>query len=125
MDRTCERIGKRVISKSLDDRLLVYVMLEALRNSLEITVVVTVISIVLAYPLATIIAFRVPARWQRLALLLAVLPFWTSYVVRSYSWLLVLGQNGVMNRALLGLGVIAEPLEIASTRAAWWPAQPG
>ncbi|ESW60151.1 MAG: spermidine/putrescine ABC transporter permease [Rhodobacter sp. CACIA14H1] len=95
-----------------------WTMLKALLNSLEITVVVTAVSVVLAYPLAAIIAFRVPARWQRLALLLAVLPFWTSYVVRSYSWLLVLGQNGVVNKALLGLGVIAEPLEIASTRAA-------
>jgi len=95
-----------------------WTMLKALINSLEITVVVTLVSVVLAYPLAAIIAFRVPARWQRLALLLAVLPFWTSYVVRSYSWLLVLGQNGVVNKALLGLGVIAEPLEIASTRAA-------
>ncbi|MFN3077595.1 MAG: ABC transporter permease, partial [Alphaproteobacteria bacterium] len=65
-----------------------WTMLKALINSLEITVVVTVVSVVLAYPLAAIIAFRVPARWQRLALLLAVLPFWTSYVVRSYSWLL-------------------------------------
>ena len=93
-------------------------MLGALWNSLEITVVVTVISVVLAYPLAAIIAFRVPARWQRLALLMAVLPFWTSYVVRSYSWLLVLGQNGVVNKALIGFGVIAEPLQIASTRTA-------
>ena len=90
----------------------------ALLNSLEITVLVTVLSVVLAWPLAAIIAFRVPARWQRLALLLAVLPFWTSYVVRSYAWLLVLGQNGVVNKALLGIGLIAEPLEIASTRAA-------
>lgn len=73
---------------------------------------------VLAYSLAATIAFRVPARWQRLALLLTVLPFWTSDVVRSYSWLLVLGQNGVVNKALLGLGVLAEPLEISSTRAA-------
>ncbi len=95
-----------------------WTMLKALLNSLQITVVVTAVSVVLAYPLAAIIAFRVPVRWQRLALLLAVLPFWTSYVVRSYSWLLVLGQNGVVNKALLGLGVIAEPLEIASTRAA-------
>lgn len=93
-------------------------MLKALLNSLEITAAVTVISILLAYPLAAIIAFRVPARWQRLALLLAVLPFWTSYVVRSYSWLLVLGQNGVVNQTLLGLGAIAEPLQISATRAA-------
>ncbi len=86
--------------------------------SLEITLVVTVISILLAYPLAWIIAMRVPDRWQRLALLLAVLPFWTSYVVRSYSWLLVLGKNGVLNKALMGMGLIAEPLEIAATRTA-------
>jgi spermidine/putrescine transport system permease protein len=86
--------------------------------SLEITAVVTIISILLAYPLAWIIAMRVPLRWQRLALLLAVLPFWTSYVVRSYSWLLVLGKNGVLNKALMGAGIIAEPLEIAATRTA-------
>ena len=95
-----------------------WTMFKALLNSLEITLVVTVVSVLLAYPLAAIIAFRVPARWQRLALLMAVLPFWTSYVVRSYAWLLVLGQNGVVNKALLGLGLIAEPLEIAATRTA-------
>lgn len=95
-----------------------WTMVKALVNSLEITVIVTVVSVVLAYPLAAIIAFRVPKRWQRLALLMAVLPFWTSYVVRSYSWLLVLGQKGVVNTALMGLGVVAEPLEMASTRFA-------
>jgi spermidine/putrescine transport system permease protein len=86
--------------------------------SLEITLTVTVVSVVLAYPLAWIIAFRVPARWQRLVLLLAVLPFWTSYVVRSYAWLLVLGREGVVNDALLALGVLAEPLTMANTRFA-------
>lgn len=86
--------------------------------SLEITLTVTVISVVLAYPLAWIIATRVPLRWQRLALLLAVLPFWTSYVVRSYAWQLVLAREGVVNAALRGLGLIAEPLTLASTRFA-------
>lgn len=86
--------------------------------SLEITATVTVLSILLAYPLAWIIAMRVPDRWQRLALLLAVLPFWTSYVVRSYSWLLVLGQKGVVNNALIGAGIIAEPLALSASRTA-------
>lgn len=95
-----------------------WTLLKALLNSLEITALVTILSVILAWPLAAIIAFRVPPRWQRLALLLAVLPFWTSYVVRSYSWLLVLGQNGVVNKALLSIGLIAEPLLLASTRAA-------
>ncbi len=86
--------------------------------SLEITLTVTVLSVLLAYPLAWIIAFRVPARWQRLTLLLAILPFWTSYVVRSYAWLLVLAREGVINQALMGLGLIAEPLTLANTRIA-------
>jgi spermidine/putrescine transport system permease protein len=90
----------------------------AILVSLEITLVVTVVSVVLAYPLAWIIAYRVPPRLQRLALLLAILPFWTSYVVRSYAWLLVLGREGVVNGALMGMGLIAEPLTLANTRFA-------
>lgn len=86
--------------------------------SLEITLTVTVVSVLLAYPLAWIIAFRVPPRWQRLALLLAILPFWTSYVVRSYAWLLVLAREGIVNQTLIGLGLIAEPLTLANTRFA-------
>ena len=95
-----------------------WTLFKALVTSVEITAVVTLVSLILAYPLAGIIAFRVPPQWQRLALLLAVLPFWTSYVVRSYAWLLVLGQNGVVNKALLWVGVIGEPLEIVATRMA-------
>jgi len=92
--------------------------IEGLFNSLEITATVSILSILLAYPLAWIIAMRVPERWQRAALLLAILPFWTSYVVRSYAWLLVLAKNGVVNQTLLGLGIVDEPLDLASTRAA-------
>lgn len=91
---------------------------QALINSLEVTLIVTVVSILLAYPFAWILAEQVPERWQRLALILAVLPFWTSYVVRSYSWLLVLAEKGVVNNALVGLGIIAEPIQLANTRFA-------
>lgn len=90
----------------------------ALTNSLEVTAIVTVISILLAYPFAWILAFVVPERWQRLALLLAVLPFWTSYVVRSYSWLLVLAEKGIVNSWLVGAHIIAEPVQLANTRTA-------
>ncbi|WP_238371481.1 ABC transporter permease [Heliomarina baculiformis] len=86
--------------------------------SLEITLTVTVISVLLAWPLAWIIAMRVPKRWQRLALMLAVLPFWTSYVVRSYAWALVLGQKGVVMDFLTGIGLLAEPIQIMATRSA-------
>ena len=113
----------RTIVQGLDPANYIRVFTEwsqfkALINSLEITLTVTAISVVLAWPLAAIIAWQVPARYQRLALLMAVLPFWTSYVVRSYSWLLVLGKNGVINKALIGIGLIGQPLELASTRTA-------
>ncbi len=90
----------------------------ALRNSIEVTLITVVVSLLIAYPLAYFIAYRVPERWQRPLLLLAVLPFWTSYVVRSYSWLLVLSKNGVINTVLLDLGLISSPVTIANTRAA-------
>ena len=90
----------------------------ALVNSLEVTLVVTAVSVVVAYPLAWVLAERVPERWQRLALMLTILPFWTSYVVRSYSWLLLLGERGVVNRALLASGLLDQPLQLANTRTA-------
>lgn len=93
-------------------------LLKALLNSIEISLSVTLISVILAYPLAWFIAERVPAKWQRLALIIAILPFWTSYVVRSYAWLLVLSKQGVINSFLLDIGLIAEPIAISSSRYA-------
>ena len=87
-------------------------------NSLEITLTVTLISILLAYPLAWIIAELIPKQWQRLALILAIIPFWTSYVVRSYAWLLVLARNGIINQTLINLNIIDQPLDLAATRSA-------
>ena len=88
----------------------------AFLNSLEITVTVTVLSVLLAYPLAWIIAEEIPARYRRLALALAVLPFWTSYVVRSYAWSLVMAKQGVLNEAITSLGLPA--LALGNSRAA-------
>jgi spermidine/putrescine transport system permease protein len=82
----------------------------ALTNSLEVTAIVTILSVILAYPFAWILAFIVPERWQRLALMLAVLPFWTSYVV--------LAEKGVINGALTGSGLLSYPVQIANTRTA-------
>ncbi len=117
-----QRVGKDIIHTwNLDNYLAFFQkshFIQALMNSLEVTVLVTVISIALAYPLAWIIAERVPKRWQRLALILAILPFWTSYVVRSYAWLLVFAKNGVLNQTLVGLGIIDVPWELVATRTA-------
>jgi spermidine/putrescine transport system permease protein len=91
---------------------------QALLNSLEVVGLTVIFSTLVAYPLAYIIAFQVPTKWQALVLLLTVVPFWTSYVVRSYSWLLVLAKNGVVNQTLQSFGLIGEPLALANTRFA-------
>src|SRR5262245_25755824 len=93
-------------------------LLTALRNSIEVTVLTTALSVMLAYPLAYVLAFHIPERWHKIVLVAAVLPFWTSYVVRSYSWLLVIGDKRILNNFLLDLGLISEPLKLAYTRVA-------
>ncbi len=85
----------------------------ALWNSIVTTLIVVAASTLLAYPFAYGIANLVPKRWQRLALAFAILPFWTSYVVRSYAWLLALSPVGVVNRLLLWLGVLQHPILFA------------
>lgn len=118
-----QRVGGKLVtsSPSLDNYVAFFgrdYFLQALTNSLEVTALTTVISILLAYPLAYILAYQVPARWQRLALILAILPFWTSYVVRSYSWLLVLSEGGVISQALLFIGLTDDPISFANNRGA-------
>jgi spermidine/putrescine transport system permease protein len=94
------------------------VYVAALVNSIEVTVITTVVSLAVAYPLAYILAYGVPARWQRLLLVIIVLPFWTSYVIRSYSWLLVLSEKGIINDLLLDLGLLDRPVGFGNTRGA-------
>ena len=86
---------------------------QAIWNSVVTTAIVVVISILLAYPFAFVLAYKVPKRWQRFALACAILPFWTSYVVRSYAWLLVLAPTGIINWVLLNLHLIERPIILA------------
>jgi spermidine/putrescine transport system permease protein len=117
-----QRVGGRIVTDlSLSNYIAFFskpYQLKALVNSLEVTLITTIISVVLAYPLAYILAFRVPPRWQRIALMMAILPFWTSYVVRSYSWLLVLSGKGVISNVLQWLGIVQNPISLANSRAA-------
>ena len=90
----------------------------ALINSVNLTLTVVVISLLMSYPLAMIILYKVPPKRQRLVLALAILPFWTLYVVRSYAWLLTLSPTGVINQSLLAVGLIDKPLELAFNNGA-------
>jgi spermidine/putrescine transport system permease protein len=79
-----------------------------LLRSIWIAGAVTIVTVALAYPIAYFISMK--ARNKTIWLLLITIPFWSSYLLRVFAWKLILGFNGVMNSALLALGLIDEPL---------------
>jgi putative spermidine/putrescine transport system permease protein len=74
----------------------------------------TAVCLAFAYPLAWLTT-RLPPRWQSILLFLVVLPILTSVVVRTFAWIVILGNQGVLNKALLALGLIGEPLRLLFT----------
>lgn len=79
-------------------------------KSLAMSLVATIAVIALAYPMAYFVAFRVKHN-KALWIILLTIPFWTSYLLRVFSWKIVLGFNGAINSGLIYLGLIDEPLE--------------
>jgi spermidine/putrescine transport system permease protein len=70
---------------------------------------VTAACLVVAFAVAYFLARYVSRQWARLALLFIIIPFWTSYLLRVYSWQAILGEKGALNQVLMGLGLISEP----------------
>lgn len=91
--------------------------LRALRNSVRIAFVSTLTTLLLGYAMAYGIATS-PRRRQPLLLTLVVLPFWTSFLIRTYAWIGILKREGLLNALLENLGVIREPLTILHTELA-------
>ena len=87
--------------------------LSAYLGSLKISAVSTLLCLLLGYPMAYAIA-RAPRELQTV-LLLIMMPTWTAILIRVYAWMGILGNNGLLNSALLGLGLIDEPLQILNT----------
>ncbi len=79
-------------------------------RSLWVSAASTLITVVLAYPIAYYISFYVPQNKKALWIFLITIPFWTSYLIRIFLWKVILGYNGVFNSALLTIGIIDEPL---------------
>ena len=78
-------------------------------NSIKIAVVSTLLCLLIGYPMAYGIA-RAPTATRNALLMLVILPFWTSFLIRVYAWIGILKNNGLINNALMGLGIIEEPL---------------
>ncbi|SIS55976.1 putrescine transport system permease protein [Roseivivax lentus] len=90
---------------------------KAYLSSLQIAGVSTLITLAVGYPIAYAMARAAP-EWRPTLLMLVILPFWTSFLIRVYSWMGILSSEGVLNQLLMGLGLISEPLQILSTNIA-------
>lgn len=80
-------------------------------RSLTVALGVTLVTVLIAYPIAYFVSFHVETSRKSLWLFLITIPFWTSYLIRVFLWKVILGYNGVINSGLLSIGVIDEPLQ--------------
>jgi spermidine/putrescine transport system permease protein len=88
--------------------------LPTLLNSLRYAAATTILSLAIGYPIAYWIS-RYGGRNKTLLLIIVMLPFWTSYLIRTYAWQIVLRDNGVINSVLMGLGITSEPIILLNT----------
>ena len=88
--------------------------LPAFANSLRYAAVTTILSLAIGYPIAYWIS-RYGGRRKVLLLILVMLPFWTSYLIRTYAWMIVLRDNGVLNSLLQATGLTSEPITLLNT----------
>ena len=90
---------------------------QAYLSSLRMALISTAFTLAVAYPMAYAMA-RAPEHLRPALLLLAIAPFWTSFLIRVYAWITILKDEGLLNHALLSLGIISEPLHIFATDGA-------
>ena len=88
--------------------------INAYLSSIKIAAITTIICLAIAYPFAYFMA-RSPADRRPALLMLVMLPFWTSFLLRVYAWKMLLADNGVFNNAAIAMGLIAEPVKMMNT----------
>ncbi|MEQ3708626.1 MAG: ABC transporter permease subunit [Tateyamaria sp.] len=90
---------------------------KAYLSSLQIAFISTLLTLCVGYPMAYAMA-RAPEQWRPTLLMLVILPFWTSFLIRVYAWVGILSGEGFLNQFLLWIGVISTPLTILNTNTA-------
>lgn len=90
---------------------------KAYLSSLKIAAISTAFTLLVGYPIAYGMA-NAPDEWRPTLMMLIILPFWTSFLIRVYAWMGILSNEGFLNQLLLGLGIISEPLTILNTNTA-------
>ena len=90
---------------------------KAYLSSLRIAVLSTALTLLVGYPIAYGMA-KAPEEWRATLMMLVILPFWTSFLIRVYSWMGILSNEGLLNQLLTWIGLIDEPLTILNTNVA-------
>ena len=108
------RISLDVLSLDNYARAFDPVFLPTFLNSLKYATVTTILSLAIGYPIAYWIS-RYGGRHKVLLVILVMLPFWTSYLIRTYSWIILLRDNGVVNSILQAVGLTSEPIILMNT----------
>ncbi|KZY05913.1 MULTISPECIES: ABC transporter permease subunit [unclassified Sulfitobacter] len=90
---------------------------KAYLSSLQIAALSTFMTLLVGYPIAYGMA-RAPEEWRPTLMMLVILPFWTSFLIRVYAWMGILSSEGLLNQFLMWLGLIGEPLTILNTNVA-------
>jgi putative spermidine/putrescine transport system permease protein len=86
-------------------------------RTFEIAAIVTACCLVIGYPVAFLLATTTPM-WRTLGFAFVMLPLWTSVLVRTYAWMVLLGRNGIINRMLIDSGLMEQPLPLLNSRMA-------
>jgi len=117
----CRRgtLGGVVFDFTLDNYAAVFdpTYLRIVVRSVVIAALTTAICLLMGYPVAFYIG-RAPQRWRNTLLVLVMVPFWTSFLIRTYAWVTILKSEGLLNSLLLHYQIIAAPLELLYTRGA-------
>ncbi|MGB5903554.1 MAG: ABC transporter permease [Xanthobacteraceae bacterium] len=88
-------------------------------RSLTVAATATVLLLLIGYPIAYAMS-RLPRHWQPLAMILVIVPFWTSFLIRVYAWINILQHDGLLNQILLTLHIVSEPVVWLSTDTAMY-----
>lgn len=91
--------------------------LEIVVRTFIIAAINTLVCLLLGYPLAYFIAFKA-RRWRTVLIMLVMVPFWTSFLIRAYAWVVILNGNGVANKTLQALGITEGPINLIFTPGA-------
>ncbi|MBZ9665493.1 ABC transporter permease [Pseudomonas sp. LMG 31766] len=111
LDHRIDDLGE--LAKATPDQAI---YLDIFARTFWMSLVITAICLVLAYPLAYLLA-NLPTRQGNLLMILVLLPFWTSILVRVAAWIVLLQSGGLINSALISLGIIEQPLQLVFNRS--------